>query len=140
MGKIVSGALGPIDVVAEGGEKLAGTRERRVDFDAVHRHAALLGEDFFEAATIFAPAFDDLFHDALRPFGFARAHAVAHIDDFVAILNDADSIIVESQNFQCSLLSGRNSAYLCDNARGMSTLRDGLFPDSVRLSERHFIA
>src|SRR6476660_5328081 len=93
IGEIVGGALRTSDIITEGGEKLPGSRERRMDIDAVNGYAALLGHDFFEAAAIFAPAFDDLFHDALRSFGFARAHAIAHIDDPVAIFDDADPVI-----------------------------------------------
>ena len=98
--KIVRGPLGAIDIIAEGGEALARSRQRATKLHAVQRHAALLRQDFFKTAAILAPAFDDLFHDSLRSFGLARADAVAHIDDHIAIFDDADSIIVESQNLQ----------------------------------------
>src|SRR5581483_10606952 len=52
VGKIVRRASGPVDVVAEGGEKLAGPRERRMNFHTRHRHAALLGQNLLEAAAI----------------------------------------------------------------------------------------
>src|SRR5689334_4626950 len=47
--EVIRRAPGPIDVVTEGREKFAGPRERRMNFYARHRYAALFGENLLEA-------------------------------------------------------------------------------------------
>ena len=94
--KIIRGASGSVDIVAEGGDALAGTGKGRAQFDAGQRHAILLRKNFFESPTVLAPSFNDFFDHALRPLGLARAHAVAHIDNHVFVFDDADSVVVES--------------------------------------------
>jgi hypothetical protein len=100
VGEIVRSPPGSIDIVTEGGYAFARASERTEELNSAERRAFSFGDDFFEPAAVFTPAFDDFFHHALRAFGLARADRVADVHDYVIILDNADPVIVEPQNLQ----------------------------------------